>query len=84
MGSTVRGYLLYNGAALHDFHALVFNDKTIVDECQVKEHYQVGDELTIGTTEVAGLLHPGCFTVANTGMTGNLERGPFRAFFQHK
>jgi hypothetical protein len=84
MGSNVKGDLFYNGAGLHDFHTLVFEDKTIVDECQVMGHYQVGNTLTIGISTAAGLLHPGCVTVANARLQSNIEHGPNTAFFQHK
>ena len=84
MGSNVKGGLFYNGSGLHDFHALVFEDKTIVDGCQVTGHYQVGNTLTIGTSTAAGLLHPGCVTVANARLKSNIEHGPNTAFFQHE
>ena len=84
MGSNVKGDLFYNGSGLHDFHALVFEDKTIVDGCQVTGHYQVGNTLTIGTSTAAGLLHPGCLTVANARLKSKIEHGPNTAFFQHE
>jgi hypothetical protein len=79
MGAEVKGELLYYGRELHDFPHLIFDDKTIIDECQLTGHYQVGHDLTIGPSHHAGLLHEECFTVANTFMQGNVERGPWKA-----
>jgi hypothetical protein len=79
MGAEVKGELLYYGRSMHDFSNLIFEDKTIIDDCQLTGHYQVGNNLTIGPSHHAGLLHEGCFTVANTFMEGNVERGPWKA-----
>uniref|UniRef100_A0A7S1YL22 Uncharacterized protein n=1 Tax=Grammatophora oceanica TaxID=210454 RepID=A0A7S1YL22_9STRA len=81
MGATVKGDLLFNGRVQHDFHALVFADKTIVDDSVVNGHYGIGNELTVGRSVHSGVLHPGCFTVAGTIIEGppTTETGPWRA-----
>jgi len=81
LGAKIKGNFLFNGRGQHDFHALAFEDKTIVDDCHVTGHIQIGKELRVGPSVHCGVLHEGCVTVSGTVMEGSFmkETGPMRA-----
>mmetsp|Transcript_49587 Transcript_49587/g.73891 ORF Transcript_49587/g.73891 Transcript_49587/m.73891 type:complete len:90 (-) Transcript_49587:307-576(-) len=72
-----------NGRIVHDFHALTFRDKTIIDECQATAHMQIGKSMTVEPTTHSGVLHEGCFTFAGSQFDGShmMEYGPSRPIF---
>uniref|UniRef100_A0A7S1Y5P3 Uncharacterized protein n=1 Tax=Grammatophora oceanica TaxID=210454 RepID=A0A7S1Y5P3_9STRA len=83
MGASIEGELLFNGRMMHDFHALTFREKTIIDECQISAHVQIGNDMTVEPSIHSGVLHEGCFTLAGShcDRLQTTEYGPLRPIF---
>ncbi|CAB9504316.1 D-alanine--D-alanyl carrier protein ligase [Seminavis robusta] len=83
MGAEVDGDLWYFGNALFEYGKLHFQGCTIVDSSSLNGHYIDGSGLTINDTYVSGVMHPGCFAVAGSVLSGKEQHGPWKVFLSH-
>ncbi|CAB9501608.1 D-alanine--D-alanyl carrier protein ligase [Seminavis robusta] len=81
MGAEVDGELWYFGYAIYEFSRMHFQGNTVVDSASLNGHYVDGKGLTIDDTYVSGVVHPGCFAVAGSVISGE-ENGPWKVFLK--
>ncbi|CAB9504303.1 D-alanine--D-alanyl carrier protein ligase [Seminavis robusta] len=83
MGAKVDGDLWYFGIALYEYGKMHFQGRTVVvDSSSLNGHYIDGNGLTIDDVCVSGVLHPGCFVVAGSVLSGK-ENGPGKVFLSN-
>ncbi|CAB9500940.1 D-alanine--D-alanyl carrier protein ligase [Seminavis robusta] len=79
MGAEVDGDLWYFGFAIYEYGKMHFQGNTIVDSSSLNCHYMDQSGITMDDTYVSGIIHPGCFAVAGSVITGE-DNGPWKVF----
>ncbi|CAB9497127.1 D-alanine--D-alanyl carrier protein ligase [Seminavis robusta] len=81
MGAEVEGDIWYFGHAIYEYGKIHLRN-TIVDNSSLNGHYMDGNGLFVADTYASGILHPGCFAVAGSVVTGK-ENGPCKVFLRN-
>jgi hypothetical protein len=76
-GASIEGRTLYFGNRMYDGPFLTVSNRTVSDGTQLSGHSIVYEQVKLGPTRVAGLLHEGTLVIANARTTTK-ETGPWR------
>ncbi|CAB9504037.1 Putative fatty-acid--CoA ligase FadD21 [Seminavis robusta] len=80
-GSTIDGRALYFGNRMYDGPFLTVSNRTVSDGSQLCGHSIVYEQVKLGPTKVAGLVHEGTLVIANASITSK-HSGPWRPVVQ--